>query len=152
MLGSKLMTLPAEEILAFDQIYDEMRARAYRWDLWGAAYLLNGGCSDDGFEYFRGWLIAQGEKVFQNSLSDPDGLADVVTDEQIAEAFFESEEMLYVARQAYEAKTGAEMPPYESAFAYAEPGGERWTEDELKTLLPKLWAKTEMAEAEPTGG
>ena len=36
---------------------------SYRWDLWGAAYLANGGCSDDGFDYFRGWLIGQGRKV-----------------------------------------------------------------------------------------
>jgi len=26
----------------------------------GAAYIINGGCSDDGFEYFRRWLVLQG--------------------------------------------------------------------------------------------
>ena len=26
--------------------------------------VANGGCSDDGFDYFRGWLIAQGREVF----------------------------------------------------------------------------------------
>jgi hypothetical protein len=36
-------------------------------DQWGAAYLANGGCSDDGFDYFRGWLIGQGRKCTRRS-------------------------------------------------------------------------------------
>jgi hypothetical protein len=44
-------------------------------DQWGAAYLANGGCSDDGFDYFRGWLIGQGRKVYETVLADPDSLA-----------------------------------------------------------------------------
>ena len=32
-------------------------AEAYRWDIWAIAFIINGGCSDDGFEYFRGWLV-----------------------------------------------------------------------------------------------
>ena len=27
--------------------------------------MLKGGCSDDGFEYFRGWLISRGRKVYE---------------------------------------------------------------------------------------
>jgi hypothetical protein len=33
--------------------------------MWVAAYLMNGGCSDDGFDYFRGWLIAQGRTTLE---------------------------------------------------------------------------------------
>ena len=54
-----------------------MLAEAYHWDLWGAAYLINGGCSDDGFEYFRRWLVLQGRDVFQAAVSNPDTLAEV---------------------------------------------------------------------------
>jgi hypothetical protein len=36
---------------------------------------VNAGCSDDGFEDFRGWLIAQARQVYQASLQDPDSLA-----------------------------------------------------------------------------
>src|SRR5687768_16332917 len=75
ILAKKLAALPAEEIVQFDAIFHEMMALSYRWDLWGAAYVLNGGCSDDGFDYFRGWLIAQGESVFQKALEDPESLA-----------------------------------------------------------------------------
>ncbi|MFC9245678.1 DUF4240 domain-containing protein [Streptomyces sp. NPDC057136] len=45
--------------------------------LWAAAYVINGGCSDDGFDYFRGWLIAQGREVFERTAADPDALAEV---------------------------------------------------------------------------
>ena len=46
----------------------------YTWDLWGVAYILKGGCSDDGFEYFRAWLIARGRDFVAQALADPEGL------------------------------------------------------------------------------
>jgi len=46
-------------------------ADSYRVDLWGAAYLINGGCSDDAFEYFRGWLIVQGRGTYERIVADP---------------------------------------------------------------------------------
>ena len=54
-----------------------MLAASYREDLWGAAYLINGGASDDGFEYFRGWLMTQGRAVFARAVADPDSLAEL---------------------------------------------------------------------------
>jgi hypothetical protein len=45
------------EVLVWDRIHGELMAESYRWDLWGAASLINGGCGDDGFDYFRGWLL-----------------------------------------------------------------------------------------------
>ncbi len=40
--------------------------------------VVNGGCSDDGFEYFRGWLIGQGGAYFEAALKDPERAADNV--------------------------------------------------------------------------
>jgi len=34
-----------------------------------------GGASDDGFEYFRGRLVAQGRAVYDQAVTDPDSLA-----------------------------------------------------------------------------
>jgi hypothetical protein len=62
ILIQKLLAYKPEELIAFDDIMFDLRIKAYRGDLWGAAYLINGGCSDDGFEYFRCWLIGQGER------------------------------------------------------------------------------------------
>ena len=73
-----LKRLPGDEIIAFELLFNALRRRAYRWNLWGAAYIINGGASDDGFEYFRWWLIGQGERIYEAALRDPDTLADSV--------------------------------------------------------------------------
>ncbi len=39
--------------------------------------IMMNGCSDDSFDYFRGWLIAQGKDVYHAALRDPDSLVDV---------------------------------------------------------------------------
>src|SRR5262245_31843830 len=77
-LANRLAKLPAKEILDFDYWWDVALKEAYQWNLWGAAYLINGGCSDDGFEYFCRWLVLQGRDVFQKAVKSPDTLADVV--------------------------------------------------------------------------
>lgn len=56
----RLTDVPPAEIVAFQRALDDRLAESYTWDLWAAAYIINGGCSDDGFDYFRGWLIALG--------------------------------------------------------------------------------------------
>src|SRR5207249_5020548 len=49
-------------------------------------YLINGGCSDDGFEYFRGWVILRGRKAYEAAMKNPDSLAGVVDpDEEFCE-------------------------------------------------------------------
>jgi hypothetical protein len=77
-LEQRLIKLKAEEIIDFIHWWDTMVREAYDWNLWGAAYLINGGCSDDGFHYFCTWLVMQGRDVFQAALTNPDTLADVV--------------------------------------------------------------------------
>jgi hypothetical protein len=77
-LTKRLAKLPVPDILDFDHWWDVALAEAYHWNLWGAAYLINGGCSDDGFEYFREWLILQGRELFEAAVKHPDSLSDVV--------------------------------------------------------------------------
>ena len=63
-------------MLAWDRIYGEFMAESRSWELWDAAYLINAGCGDDGFHYFRGWLLGQGHAIWQAALAAPDSLAD----------------------------------------------------------------------------
>ena len=49
-----LSAYPPEEIAAAGQVLRELMAGSYRTPLWAAAYVINGGCSNDGFDYFRG--------------------------------------------------------------------------------------------------
>jgi hypothetical protein len=65
-----------DEVLAWDHIHGALMVESYGWDLWGAGYLITGGCSDDGFDYFRSWLLGQGQAIWQAVLADPDSLAD----------------------------------------------------------------------------
>lgn len=67
----------AQEITAAQQTLWHLMADSYQNPLWAAAYVVNGGCSDDGFDYFRGWLIAQGCTTFERVLADPDTLAEL---------------------------------------------------------------------------
>ncbi|WP_234359107.1 DUF4240 domain-containing protein [Plantactinospora sp. BC1] len=61
--------------------------------------MVNGGASHDGFEYFLGWLMAQGRMRWEATLADPDSLADVV---DVDTGDLDGEEMLYVAPRAAE--------------------------------------------------
>jgi hypothetical protein len=140
-----LSTRPAEEIAAFAQPVWDLLAASYRWDLWAAAYLINGGASDDGFEYFRGWLIAQGRDVFERSVADPDSLADhpaVIEGAEEGEAGVECEDILGVAWTAYRVATGEDLPAGTFTIQYPELG-EGWDFDdasEMARRLPRLAA------------
>lgn len=81
-------------------------------DLWGAAYLINGGASDDGFEYFRGWLMTQGREVFARAVADPDSLAELpqIRSAALSGEEFESEDMLAVPWEAYRKATATDLP------------------------------------------
>jgi Protein of unknown function (DUF4240) len=81
-LVARLSQLAAQSIVAFALAYESKLALANTGPVWAAGVLLNGGHgSDDGFLYFRHWLIGQGRSIYSNALSDPDTLsrAEVLT-------------------------------------------------------------------------
>jgi hypothetical protein len=131
-----LLKLDAAEIKAFDKLFNQKMAAAYTWDLWGAAYLINGGCSDDGFFYFRAWLISRGQKVYDAALQNPDSLAKVADPDNDEHEF---EELWHVARGAYAEAAGKELT---GTFKWAQrPKGKRWDFDDDEAVaarLPKL--------------
>jgi Protein of unknown function (DUF4240) len=127
----------ASDIVDFERHMVDLLASSYTWNLWGAAYLINGGCSDDGFDYFRGWLIAQGQSVFDNALADPDSLANVPDLEEDVEC----EEMLYVARSAYEVVTGNEIPEVPIDLPDLGEGWDFDDDGEMRKRYPNLFSK-----------
>jgi Protein of unknown function (DUF4240) len=155
-LVCRLRELPVAELVDFDTVQRALLAESYRWDLWGAAYLLNGGCSGDCFEYFRAWLIAQGRAVYEAALRDPDSLAGhpAVRDQHARDArAFDGGELLAVAERAYEhATAGQAVPPLadlvddlRGTHAAAPPSaaGEPFDfddRDELRRRYPRLMA------------
>lgn len=74
-LTGHLATFNEQDILPYHDRFDQLHAALYRWDLWAAAYLIGGGCSDDAFIDFRARIIAQGrgwhEKVTASRITWP---------------------------------------------------------------------------------
>jgi hypothetical protein len=142
LLRERLQALEPEDIVQFDKIFRGYWIRAYTWDLWGAAYIIGGGCSDDGFMDFRGWLISKGEKAYENALKDPESLIRVVKEE---DDDCQYEGFQYVASQAWENKTGKRMDNFpDSGLQHPrEPLGQPWVEerDDLERRFPKLTRK-----------
>ncbi|MEZ4456519.1 MAG: DUF4240 domain-containing protein [Gemmatimonadales bacterium] len=131
-LRKVLGRLKLAEIAGFQAHFDELFDAACRWDLWGAAYLMGGGCSDDGFIDFRYGLISHGRRVYEAALADPDSLAGL--DDHVEDEAYGS-----IAAEVHEDKGGGALPP--ATGAVTEPAGEQWDfddPDENRKRLPRL--------------
>jgi Protein of unknown function (DUF4240) len=141
-----LSARPRGEIVSADEVLWALMADSYRYPLWAAAYLVNGGCSNDGFEYFRGWLITQGRAVYERVMAEPDALADLagIRAKAPRRRPVECEDTLYIASRAYRAATGEELPRRALRVKYPEldPGWDFDFEDqaEMARRLPRLAA------------
>jgi hypothetical protein len=135
----------SEELQAFDRRYRERLVAAGTWDLWAAGYLLRGGMSDDGFDYFCDWLISRGRETFERVLRDPDALAGVpgAADE---ETETEAESLRYAVQEAHEETHHDELPFADDMPVLGDPAGEEFDEDDLAGLarrFPRIWALVE---------
>lgn len=129
----------AAEIEAFERRFHEYMNESYRWDLWGAAYIIHGGCSDDSFDNFRAWLIGQGRETFEGALKDPESLIGICSAEpDPANVDFTCEDLMYAAADAYIARTAEDLD-VPLPQRPDEPRGKEWTDEDLPRLFPKLW-------------
>jgi uncharacterized protein DUF4240 len=106
LLTEELVKLPAEEIISFERIFDELKDNAYIGNLWDAATVIMYGCGDDGFQEFREWLVGRGKEVYENAIKNPETLVNVL---EIGEQIFPT--LLGPAMEAFEKVTGKDMPP-----------------------------------------
>lgn len=137
-----------EEIIEFECLLEQQLLAADDFKVMAAQKIIEGSVTDDSYLYFRCWLISQGKSVFEEALRNPDSLASIDTEGVVAEF----EPLLYVATQAYKNKTGKQEEDesfprgvaskrglnYDSSTGTK---GKDWTEEQLPTLLPKLWVK-----------
>lgn len=140
-LRDRLSALEPEEIASYQEHFDRAFTSAYQWNLWAAAYIIEGGCSDDGFMDFRYGLISRGRSVFEAAIGDAESLVEVADDTDTG--FIPNESFGYVARQVYESKTNQDMPNNDVAHP-SHPSGQDWDFDDeqlCKQKLPKLWTK-----------
>lgn len=136
LLRQKLEALPPSDIAEFGKRFRRLHRDAYRWDLWAAAYIIEGGCSDDAFADFRAGLIGLGREAYYDALRDPGTLVRQPT----RGVDFSQEGLLYVAEEAYSNATGQSMPD-DGIHDPEEPDGEPWDEETVAKKYPALAAK-----------
>jgi Protein of unknown function (DUF4240) len=137
-LAKELRKLTPDDIILFGNRFRYFRGQANTWELWGAIYIIHGGCSDDSFNDFREWVIGQGKDFYYKTIKDPESLVEFDTDTMDE---IEWEGLGYVPSTVFEEMTGQEMPyPFKEQI---ETTGIEWAEegDDLKNMFPKLCAK-----------
>ena len=145
----ELSKLSLKEMVGFRLRTDKLLYDSYTSEMWCAGYLMNGGCSDDGFEYFRLWVISRGRKVYEAALANPDNLIDYIAEDAEVD-FFEFELFWYAAIDAFEEATEADLYDYidDDNFTTREgnyPNFEfNWDEEDpesMKKLCPRLFER-----------
>ena len=129
-LERRIRALPDSALEEFAKEWSAWWGTSYSWDLWGAAYVINGGSSDDGFEYFRGWLLSQGSERWAKASRTPDDAFDDVVPGTVAEC----EAMKYTLPTVYEERFHRRAPDSRPD----NPSGRPWTEESLGTRFPRL--------------
>lgn len=156
-LAQVLASRGRQDILDFQKRFYELHAALWRHDLWAAAYLIEGGCSDDGFHYFRSGLIGQGREWYEKATADPDCLADHPAINAEPDSFLgrplSYETIEYAAIRAFEAVCGDREDFYEALGSWPrgpehdgqDPAREDFDFDfddskEMRRRLPRLFA------------
>lgn len=135
----EVLAAEPERISAADEALRELLASAYDVRLWGAAYLLLGGCSDSSFEHFRGWLIGQGKDVFEVVLRDPDSLVDHLP---VGSVSYYGERVLMAAWSAYSQVFESDLPVGRDIdWPELEDDWDFESETAMRRRYPRLWGK-----------
>lgn len=143
LLVERLLQLDPDDVVDFARHFEARYNRAYRWDLWGAAWVLCDGVSDDAFDFFRCWLIGQGREVFEGALHEPDALADLLDDFD-EETDGDAEDLGYAPYEAYEQLLGVPMPDLGLPEPPEEPVGtplDFESDTALAERFPGLWGR-----------
>jgi hypothetical protein len=138
LLEAKLSLQEPAEILAFARLFREADLAVYRWDMWAAAHILNGGCDERCFEFFRWYLIGLGRETYERAVRDPDSLA-FLAELSTYQFAFDAETLGYAAAEAYESVTGHVMPPLAPPMPDV-PLGEPWDEEQPHRVVPQIAA------------
>ena len=135
LIKAAISRLEGKEAGAFYQVFQQMMDKAYTWALWGAAYVINGGCEDDTFGDFRASLISRGRAAHEKAIADPDSLADEDID---PDAWFH-EGFEYAVTEGAMASLGKR--PKRANPPMRTPTGTQWAEATVGDSFPRLVRK-----------
>ena len=111
------------------------------------AYTVLGGCSDDGFDYFRFWLLTRGKTVYYNAIENADSLCDEF-DNLADDEYPENEDVDYVPKKVFEEKFGKNFYDTEELYDFGERSCPEmkfeWDEEDeesIRKVCPKTFDK-----------
>ena len=136
LLELGLRKLELDDVRSFHDHFNECFDRAYSWELWAAAYIIGGGCSDDKFSDFRSTLISMGRQTYERAVVDPQSLAEM--DYDATSARFEGYQ--YVPTKVETELSGGQMFPRTRPHPDT-PTGQPWEEEKVAELYPRLAKK-----------
>ena len=145
-LVKEIEKLTPKQMIGFRLRTDKLLYDTYNSELWCAGYIMNGGCSDDGFEYFRNWIISRGKDTYDNAKENPDTLISEFVEGQ---EYYDFEGFWYVALTAFENTTGKELYDYIADDFKTNEGNYpdfefTWKEEApetMKAICPRLFEK-----------
>jgi hypothetical protein len=150
-LVSRIQKLTPPEIIGFRLRTDKLLHDSYTSVIWCAAHIMNEGCTEENFEYFRCWIISRGKDTYYKTKENPDYL---IREVNVEIENYRFEDFWYVALTAFENKTSHYLFDFiDDKFKFCE--GQypefalTWRKDEpetMKDICPKLfdqiWLKT----------
>lgn len=146
-LIKEIGNLTPTQMIGFRLRTDKLLYDTYNSEMWCAGYIMNRGCSDDGFEYFRNWVISRGKETYYKAKENPDNLIDEV-DSQLE--MYDFEGFWYVSLAAFEQKTGKNLYDYIDDENFKTKEGQypqlefTWQEENpesMKKICPRLFTK-----------
>lgn len=146
-LVSEIKKLSPHEMIGYAIRTIHLLNETYTNEMWCAGYIMNKrGCSDDGFEDFRCWLISRGKETYYKAKADPEYLV-----KEFVEGREEYQFELFqnAAHEAFEETTGEILWDY---IANVKPGEElsftpiefNWNPrnpESMKKIFPELYDK-----------
>ena len=142
-ITNELSKLEPNQIIGFKLRTDRFLADTYTSEMWCAGYIMNGGCSDDGFDYFRGWVISKGKEAYYQAKTEPDTLIKYYEEEL---EFYEFENFWYLGVETFKNKTGFDLDDFIEVEHFNQEIEFNWTEeddDSRRQICPKLFNKFE---------
>lgn len=146
-LIEEIYKLTPKQIIGFRLRTDKLLYDTYNSEMWCAGYIMNQGCSDDGFEYFRTWIISRGRQVYYDAKANPDSL---IREVGASIDLYDFESFWYVALEAFQRKTGKDLYDYIDEVNFTTKEGQypqfefSWKDEDpesMKRICPRLFER-----------
>ena len=136
---NSLSGLNEEELVGFENVRLKLLNQLYVWPLLHANFIIQSYVSDDVFEDFRHWIILNGRERYEQTLANPEAMADYVEVEDPIEEIV-GEPLMFVVEEAWQ----GDIEDIEGKVVIPdEPNlGDDWpSKQKLQEMYPKLFEK-----------